>query len=55
MIFCHAARMRRILRVFSVFISPNVPAVYDVFASPKKETAGFQGLQICGWSVPWEA
>jgi hypothetical protein len=34
----------------SVQISPNVPAVYDVFASPIKETAGFQGLQKCGWS-----
>jgi hypothetical protein len=32
----------------------NVPAVYDVFASPIKETAGFQGLQKCGWSEPWE-
>jgi hypothetical protein len=33
----------------------NVPAVYDVFASPIKETAGFQGLQKCGWNEPWEA
>jgi hypothetical protein len=32
----------------------NVPAVYDVFASPIRETAGFQGLQKCGWSEPWE-
>jgi hypothetical protein len=32
----------------------NVPAVYDVFASPIKETVGFQGLQKCGWSVAWE-
>jgi hypothetical protein len=32
----------------------NVPAVYDVFASPIKETAGFLGLQKCGWSEPWE-
>jgi hypothetical protein len=31
-------------------LAPNVPAVYDVFASPIKETAGFQGLQKCGWS-----
>jgi hypothetical protein len=31
-------------------IAYNVPAVYDVFASPIKETAGFQGLQKCGWS-----
>jgi hypothetical protein len=28
----------------------NVPAVYDVFASPIKETVGFQGLKKCGWS-----
>jgi hypothetical protein len=33
----------------------NVPAVYDVFVSPIKETVGFQGLQKCGWSEPWEA
>jgi hypothetical protein len=31
-------------------IAHNVPAVYDVFAGPIKETAGFQGLQKCGWS-----
>jgi hypothetical protein len=31
-------------------IAHNVPAVYDVFASPIKETVGFQGLQKCGWS-----
>jgi hypothetical protein len=30
--FC-AARMRRILWIFSGFISPNVPAVYDVLAA----------------------
>jgi hypothetical protein len=47
--------MRRILLKISVFISPNVPAVYDVFASPIKETVGFQGLQKCGWNEPWEA
>jgi hypothetical protein len=29
-------------------IAYNVPAVYDVFASPIKETVGFQGLQKCG-------
>jgi hypothetical protein len=29
--------------------SYNVPAVYDIFASLIKETAGFQGLQKCGW------
>jgi hypothetical protein len=28
----------------------NVSAVYDIFASPIKETVGFQGLQKCGWS-----
>jgi hypothetical protein len=31
-------------------IAHNVPAVYDVFASPINETVGFQGLQKCGWS-----
>jgi hypothetical protein len=31
-------------------LAHNVPAVYDVFASPIKETVGFQGLQKCGWS-----
>jgi hypothetical protein len=36
-------------------IAYNVPAVYDVFASPIKETAGFRGLQKCGCSEPWEA
>jgi hypothetical protein len=36
-------------------ISHNVPDVYDVFASPIKETVGFQGLQKCGWSGAWEA
>jgi hypothetical protein len=35
-------------------IAHNVPAVYDVLASPIKETAGFQGLQKCGWKEPWE-
>jgi hypothetical protein len=35
-------------------MSHNVPAVYDVFASPIKETVGFQGLQKCGLSEPWE-
>jgi hypothetical protein len=39
----------------SMGIAHNVPAVYDVFASPIKETVGFQGLQKCGWSEPWEA
>jgi hypothetical protein len=40
---------------FQVFMAHNVPAVYDVFASPIKETAGFQGLQKGGWKEPWEA
>jgi hypothetical protein len=40
--------------VFLQFFSNNVPAVYDVFAIPIKETVGFQGLQKCGWSVAWE-
>jgi hypothetical protein len=44
-----------IIQPFQIFISHNVPAVYDVFASPIKETAGFQGLQKCGWDEPWEA
>jgi hypothetical protein len=38
----------------SVFMSYNVPAVYDGFASPIKETVGFQGLQNCGGGLPWE-
>jgi hypothetical protein len=33
-------------------ISYNVPAVYDVFASPIKETVGFQGLQKCAGEKP---
>jgi hypothetical protein len=33
-------------------MSHNVPAVYDVFASPIKETVGFQGLQKCGGEKP---
>jgi hypothetical protein len=34
----------------------NVPAVYDVFASPNKGFAKQRpGLQKCGWSEPWEA
>jgi hypothetical protein len=32
------------------FMGYNVPAAYDIFASPIKGTAGFQGLQKCGWS-----
>jgi hypothetical protein len=36
-------------------IAHNVPAVYDGFASPIKETVGFQGLQKCGCSGAWEA
>jgi hypothetical protein len=46
---------------YSIILQPrlgqmahNVPAVYDVFASPIEETVGFQGLQKCGWSVAWE-
>jgi hypothetical protein len=39
----------------SKIIAHNVPAVYDVFASPIKEPVGFQGLQKCGWSGAWEA
>jgi hypothetical protein len=33
-------------------ISHNVPAVSDVFASPIKETVGFQGLQKCSGEKP---
>jgi hypothetical protein len=40
----------RLFNHFQIFISHNVPAVYDVFASPIKETVGFQGLQKCGLS-----
>jgi hypothetical protein len=39
---------------FFLGIAHNVPAVYDVFASPIKETVGFQGLQKWGWRVAWE-
>jgi hypothetical protein len=39
---------------FSAQMSSNVPAVYDVLASPIKETVGFQGLQKCGWRLAWE-
>jgi hypothetical protein len=55
--FFVAARMPPpfIFRDVRVFIAHNVPAVYDVFASPIKETVGFQGLQKCGWNEPWEA
>jgi hypothetical protein len=43
-----------ICQYFFKNIAPNVPAVYDVFASPIKETAGFQDLQKCGWRLAWE-
>ena len=33
-------------------MSPNVPAVYDVFAVAIKETAGFQQPQKCGGEKP---
>jgi hypothetical protein len=36
----------------SVFISPTVPAVYDVFAVAIKETVGFQQPQKCGGEKP---
>jgi hypothetical protein len=38
----------------SVFISSNVPGVYDVFAVAIKEREAFQQPQKCGWSVAWE-
>jgi hypothetical protein len=44
-----------ITRNYETLKKSIVPAVYDVFASPIKETVGFQGLQKCGWSEPWEA
>jgi hypothetical protein len=46
---------QKICKKNSDLMAHNVPAVYDVFASPIKETAGFQGVQKCGWSEPWEA
>jgi hypothetical protein len=46
--------LQNILKILFAQMSHNVPAVYDVFASPIKETVGFQGLQKCGWSVAWE-
>jgi hypothetical protein len=42
------------IKITSKAIAHKVPAVYDIFASPIKETAGFQGLQKCGWDVAWE-
>jgi hypothetical protein len=42
-------------REIQKLMTHNVPAVYDGFASPMTETVGFQGLQKCGWSEPWEA
>jgi hypothetical protein len=42
------------VKKISAHIAPNVPGVYDVFASPIKETAGFQGLEKCGWREAWE-
>jgi hypothetical protein len=35
-------------------ISPNVPAVYDVFAARIRACVARPGLQKCGWSEPWE-
>jgi hypothetical protein len=45
----------KIFKKISGKMAHNVPAVYDVFASPIKETVGFQGLQKCEWSGAWEA
>jgi hypothetical protein len=50
----YSARISR-LSIAGQKVSHNVLAVYDVFASPIKETVGFQGLQKCGWSGAWEA
>jgi hypothetical protein len=44
----HGGRRCDEFEPFLDFMSSNVSAVYDVFASPKKETVGFQGLQKCG-------
>jgi len=32
----------------------NVPVVYDGFVARISETAGFAGLQNCGWRMAWE-
>jgi hypothetical protein len=50
----HGRRRYYYFQKISEKMAFNVPAVYDVFASPIKETVGFQGLQKCGWSVVWE-
>jgi hypothetical protein len=34
----------QLFKKFQIFIAHNVPAVYDVFASPIKETVRFPGL-----------
>jgi hypothetical protein len=41
---------------FLRFISHNVIAVGDIFASPNKGFAQQRpGLQKCGWRLAWEA
>ena len=53
--YCILQIMSIILSIFLKILAPmshNVPAVYDVFASPIKETVGFQGLQKCGGEKP---
>jgi hypothetical protein len=37
-----------------VFMSHNVPAVYDVFAVAIQDRDAFQQPQKRGWSVAWE-
>ena len=51
MIFLSSVSFLHILNIFSP-IAHNVPAVYDVFASPIKETVGFQQPQKCGYEKP---
>jgi hypothetical protein len=43
-----------IFKKFRVFISQNVPAVYDVFAAAIRERGAFQQPQKCGWRLAWE-
>jgi hypothetical protein len=43
-----------IFKKFQVFISYNVPAVYDVLTARIKKCVAFLGLAKCGWSEPWE-
>jgi hypothetical protein len=44
----------RFIRKFLVFISHNVPAVYDVFAARIRACVARPGLQKCGGGLAWE-